>query len=493
MLAAHLPALQVVIPLLAAPLCALFRRGFIGWLIAVVANWLAFAASIGLLFRVMNEGVISYAMGGWAPPIGIEYRVDMINVFVLLVVSGVGAVIIPFARTGTAARFNDTDQAWFYTMYLLALTGLLGVTITGDAFNIFVFLEISSLASYVMIAMGRDRRALTAAYQYLIMGTVGATFIVIGIGLLWAMTGTLNMADLAQRIPEINHTRPVLAALAFLAVGISLKLALFPLHLWLPNAYAYAPAVASAFLAGTATKVAIYLFLRFFYTVFGGGEFFASTPIPAMFLALSIVAMFAASTVAVFQADVKRMFAYSSVAQVGFITLGISMVSDAGLTAAMVHLFNHAIMKAGIFMLLGAVMFRLGSVKLEDMAGIGRKMPFTMAGIVILGLGLIGTPGTSGFVSKWWIVLAALEKDQWWLVALILVASLITMIYVGRIVEVAYFREPSAKAVTLREAPLMMLIPAYVLVAATIYFGLDTEWSVGLAQRAAAALLAGTY
>jgi multicomponent Na+:H+ antiporter subunit D len=159
----------------------------------------------------------------------------------------------------------------------------------------------------------------------------------------------------------------------------------------------------------------------------------------------------------------------------------------------MTHLINHAIMKAGIFMLLGAVMFRLASVKLEDMAGIGRKMPFTMAGIVILGLGLIGTPGTSGFISKWWIVLAALEKDQWWLVALILVASLITMLYVGRIVEVAYFREPSAKVANVREAPLAMLIPAYVLVAATVYFGLDTQWSVGLAQRAAADLLAGIY
>ena len=493
MLAQHLPALQVVIPLLAAPLCALFRRGFIGWLIAVAANWLAFAASIGLLIRVLNEGVISYAMGGWAPPIGIEYRVDMINVFVLLVVSGVGAVIIPFARTGTAARFNDTAQAWFYAMYLLALTGLLGVTITGDAFNIFVFLEISSLASYVMIAMGRDRRALPAAYQYLIMGTVGATFIVIGIGLLWAMTGTLNLADLAQRIPEINDTRPVLAALAFLTVGISLKLALFPLHLWLPNAYAYAPAVTSAFLAGTATKVAIYLFLRFFYTVFGGGGFFASTPLPEMLMVLSIVAMFAASIVAVFQTDVKRMLAYSSVAQIGFITLGISYVSETGLTAAMTHLMNHAIMKAGLFMLLGGVMYRLGSVKLEDMAGIGRKMPFTMAGFVVLGLSLLGTPGTSGFISKWYLGLAAVEQGQGWLLALIVIASLVTMLYVGRVVEVAYFREPTPAVAKLREAPASMLVPAYVLVAATIYLGLDTTWSVGLAAQAAADLLAGAY
>jgi multicomponent Na+:H+ antiporter subunit D len=492
-IALHLPALQVVLPLLAAPLCAIFRRGFLAWLITLIASWAAFAAAIGLLLRVLDEGVVSYALGGWAPPIGIEYRVDLINAFVLLVVSGVGAVIIPYARASITARFNDTQQALFYTMYLLALTGLLGVTITGDAFNIFVFLEISSLASYVMIAMGRDRRCLTAAYQYLIMGTVGATFIVIGIGLLWAMTGTLNLNDLAQRLPEINETRPVLAALAFLTVGISLKLALFPLHLWLPNAYAYAPSVTSAFLAGTATKVAIYLFLRFFYTVFGGEGFFQTTPLPEIFLILSLVAMFAASIVAVFQDNIKRMLAYSSVAQIGFITLGISYATETGLTGAMAHIFNHAIMKAGLFLLIGNVLFRLGSVKIEDMAGIGRTMPLTMAGFVLLGLSLLGTPGTVGFISKWYLALAAVEQGQGWLVALIVIASLVTMIYIGRVVEVAYFREPSEKVAQLREAPATLLVPAFVLVGAAIYFGLDTSLSVGLAQQAASLLLNAVY
>ncbi len=493
MIALHLPALQVLLPLLAAPLCALFRRGLVAWAITLIASWLAFVAAIMLLLRVIDQGVISYELGGWAPPIGIEYRVDLINAFVLLVVTAIGAVIVPYARKSIEARFGSVDQAWFYTMYLLALTGLLGVTITGDAFNIFVFLEISSLASYVMIAMGRERRCLTAAYQYLIMGTVGATFIVIGIGLLWAMTGTLNLNDLAQRLPEIENTRPVLAALAFLTVGISLKLALFPLHLWLPNAYAYAPTVTSAFLSGTATKVAIYLLLRFFYTVFGGGTFFEATPLPEILLILSLVAMFAASTVAVFQSNVKRMLAYSSVAQIGFITLGISFATETGLTGAMTHMFNHAIMKAGLFLLIGNVLFQLGSVKIEDLAGIGRKMPVTMAGFVIMGLSLLGTPGTVGFISKWYLGLAAVEQGQWWLVALIVIASVITMLYIGRVVEVAYFREPTEKVAQLREAPLSLLLPAFALVGAAIYFGLDTSVSVGRAQHAARLLLNAMY
>ena len=175
---------------------------------------------------------------------------------------------MPFARRSVAFEIEGDKQAWFYTMYLLCLTGLLGITITGDAFNAFVFLEVSSLSTYVLIAMGRDRRALLASYQYLIMGTIGATFYVIGVGLLYLVTGSLNMVDIASRLgpASVEQLRPIVVALAFLTVGISLKLALFPLHVWLPNAYAYAPSFATAFLAATATKVAVYLFLRIFFS-----------------------------------------------------------------------------------------------------------------------------------------------------------------------------------------------------------------------------------
>ncbi len=493
MIESNLPALQVVVPLLAAPFCAMFRKGPGAWFIALAANWAAFAIAVALLLRVSDGSILSYMMGGWPAPLGIEYRIDIVNAFVLLVVSGIGAVIIPYARLSIAIEIAEDRQAWFYTMYLLCLAGLLGVTITGDAFNIFVFLEISSLSSYVMIAMGRDRRALTASYQYLIMGTIGATFIVIGIGLLWTLTGTLNLLDLAQRIRVIENAPGVLSALAFLAVGISLKLALFPLHLWLPNAYAYAPSVASAFLAGTATKVAIYLFLRFFFTVFGGSAWFDASPVAEIFLVLSLAAMFAASTVAIFQNDVKRMLAYSSVAQIGYITLGISLASETALTGSIVHIFNHALMKAGLFLLVGGIVYRLRLFKIEDLAGIGRKMPLTMAGFTILGLSMLGTPGTVGFIGKWYLGLAAIEAGYWWLVILIVASSLLTLVYMGRVVEVAYFREPSPAVAQLREAPLSMLIPAWLLVVGSVWFGFDTEATVGFASRAAAALVAGVF
>ncbi len=487
---AHLPALQVVIPLISAPLCALLPAGRAVWLTAVSTSWLAFLIAVLLLNQVLAHGPVSYLMGSWPAPWGIEYRVDVLNAYVLLIVAMIGAIVMTFGRLIVERRIRlpEHKQPWFYTAYMLCLTGLLGITITGDAFNVFVFLEISSLSSYVLISIGRDRRALTAAYQYLIMGTIGATFILIGIGLLYVMTGTLNMGDLAARIPAVADTRTVHAAFAFLTVGVSLKLALFPLHLWLPNAYAYAPSVVTAFLAATATKVAVYVLLRFFFTVFGAGFSFETMELDRILLPLALVGIFSASVVAVFQTNVKRMLAYSSVAQIGYMILGISLVSVTGLTASISHLFNHALMKGTLFMALGCVSFRVGAAKLERMAGIGRTMPWTMGAFMIGGLSLIGVPLTAGFVSKWYLVVGALEKGWWPVAVLVLITSLLAVIYIWRVVEAAYFK-PAPEGQVVREAPLALLVPAWTLALANLYFGLDTSLNAGVAQQAAEMLL----
>lgn len=489
----HLPALQIVIPLLGAVLAAFLHRGVVAWGVAAVVTGMMPLIAGGLLWQVLQTGPISYHLGGWPPPWGIEYRVDALNAFVLLLVSAVSAVMMPFARRSVAFEIEGDKQAWFYSMYLLCLTGLLGITITGDAFNAFVFLEISSLSTYVLIAMGRDRRALLASYQYLIMGTIGATFYVIGVGLLYVVTGSLNMVDIANRLEAASaeQLRPLVVALSFLAVGISLKLALFPLHAWLPNAYAFAPSFATAFLAATATKVAVYLFIRFFFSIFGIAISLESLRVGDVLLVLSVAAMFIASVLAVYEQNLKRMLAYSSVAQIGYITFGIGLANKNGLTGSTVHLFNHALMKGALFLALGAVVYRAGTVKLADLGGIGRRMPLTFAAFVIAGLGIIGTPGTAGFVSKWYLALGALDKGLWPLVFLIVASSLIALVYIGRVVEVAYFRDTSEAAARASDPPLNMLVPIVVLSAATIYFGFFTELSAGVAAKAAQALVGG--
>jgi multicomponent Na+:H+ antiporter subunit D len=475
---------------MAAPIAALAMRARAAWLVALAASWWAFGVSVALLRRVLAEGVISYELGGWAPPVGIEYRVDEANAFVILIVAAIGAIVVPFARQSVEAEVSEDRVALFYSALILCLTGLLGIAVTGDVFNVFVFLEISSLSAYALIALGPDRRALTASYQYLIMGSVGATFIVIGIGLMYVMTGTLNMADLAERLPAVSGTRTIPVAFTFLTVGITLKLALFPLHLWLPNAYAYAPSAVTAFIAATATKVAVYLLLRFFFTIFGAAFSFDTMQLDRILMPLALVAILSMSLVAVYQRNVKRLLAYSSVAQIGYMVLGISFASVLGVSAGILHLFNHALIKGALFMALGCVMYRVGSVRLDSMAGLGRAMPWTMAAFVVGGLSLIGVPLTVGFVSKWYLVQAALEQGNWPVAAVVLMGSLLAVVYVWKVVEVAYFGEVSPGA-GIREAPLGLLVPTWALVLANLYFGIDASLTAGVATRAAEVLIGG--
>jgi multicomponent Na+:H+ antiporter subunit D len=487
----HLIVLQIIIPLMAAPLCVFIRNPHFTWALATVVSWICLAISIALIQQVTASGEIIYELGGWAAPWGIEYRVDMLNAWVLVIVTCVGAVVTPYAKL-SAEKEIDHDRLYiFYAMLLLCETGLLGITVTGDAFNLFVFLEISALSTYVLISMGKDRRGLTAAYRYLILGTLGATLYIIGVGLLYMQTGSLNIADLAKLIPAVADSRTVQAAMAFMTVGLCIKLALFPLHMWLPNAYAFAPSVVTVFLAATATKVGVYALVRVIFTIFGGVDLLESLQIRDIIIAMAIVAMFAGSAVAIYQTNIKRMLAYSSLAQIGYMILGLSMNSVMGVSASLVHLFNHAMTKGGLFMVMGCVVYRISSAKLDDMAGLGKQMPLTMGAFVLGGLSLIGVPLTAGFVSKWALIQAALEKGWWPVVALIVISSLMAVVYIWRVVEVVYFKAAPEGRTRHKEAPLMMIIPMLIMICTAYYFGINGVTTMNIAGQAAEALIGG--
>lgn len=491
-LASQLPVLPVVAPLVAAPLTILLPKGRAPWAFASLVAIATFAVCAALLAAVAASGPISYRLGDWAPPLGIEYRVDIANAIVLALVSGIAAVVFPFSYESVRKEVDDRQLSNFYGAMLICMTGLLGVTITGDAFNVFVFLEISSLSTYALIALGAraDRRALTSSFNYLVMGTIGATFFVIGIGLLYQATGTLNMSDLHDKL-QGQDNRVVEAGFAFILVGIGLKLAMFPMHLWLPNAYTYAPSAVSAFIAATATKVAVYVVVRFAYTVFGLDFEFLQNAFSFVLLPVAIAGMFFASTVAIFQEDVKRILAYSSVGQIGYILLGLSLRTEEGLAAALVHVVNHGLMKGALFMAVACVVYRTGSHLVGAFDGLARRMPLTAAAFVISGLSLVGVPLTVGFISKWYLLNAAFEAGHAWAAFLVVASSLLAVVYVGRIVEMMLLRPVPTEgpyAGEIKEAPLSMVLPMWILVGANIYFGVRIAMTGDLAEQAARAL-----
>jgi len=469
-------------------MCLLIRNAGLVRGIAIAATVASLGISLELLSQVRDGTVLVYEFGDWPRPLGIEYPLDITNAYVLVIVSMIAVVVLPNGCRNS--QVSEGREYLFYAAFLLCFGGLLGVAITGDAFNIFVFLEISSLATYILIAMGRDRRALMAAYSYLIVGTIGATFLLIGIGLLYQMTGTLNIADLAARLEDAKQSRTMIVAFAFAITGISIKLAVLPLHHWLPNAYTHAPPVVSAFLSATATKVAYYLLLRFVYTILGAGFVFEVLRFDLILTPLSLLAMFIGSLAAIYQTDLKRLLAYSSIAQIGYMTLGLSLNSELGVTAGVVHLFNHALMKGGLFLVAACLLAQIGTTAIADMRGLGKRMPLTAFAVTVAGLGMIGVPGTVGFVSKWVLVSAAIDQHAWGITALILLSSLLALVYIWRLIEVMYLTEPPEGAER-QEAPPLYLVPTWLLVLASVYFGFATDDTLGVARAAAQQLLGG--
>lgn len=490
----HLPALLIIVPLLAAPLCVLVRMPLPSWILVLFASLCCTWASIKLFLQVSESGVIRYALGGWAAPTGIEYYIDAANAPILVLVSALSAISLIYAYRSVLKSIDTSRHYLFYTAWILCVTGLLGMTITGDIFNVFVFLEISSLSTYSLIAFGHDRRALTASFRYLVLGSVGASFILIGIAFLYAATGTLNMVDLATRIPQTESTRAVLIAFSFLTIGLMIKTAIFPVHGWLANAYHYAPIAVTVFLAGTATKVSLYVLLRVFLSVFSGDYSFGVMVLNAVLLPTAVIGFVVMSLVAVFQTDLRRLLAYSSIAQIGYIVAGIAIASQAGITAGFAHILNHAIIKATLFMSVGCVMYRIGHAHAPSFDRLFTSMPFTVVAFIIAGLGLIGVPLTAGFVSKFTLMGAAMERGWWPIAALVLLSSLMATLYIGRVVQLMLFRQSrkvTSEPVVYREAPKSMLIPMYALLAIGLWFGIHGGFVLDVAGDAAQSLLGG--
>lgn len=436
------PVLISVVPLSAGMLSPLFSyfNKQAGRILVQTALVISFLCSLGMLFQVMGGDVVHYWMGNWEPPYGIEYVIDGINAFFVVFISFVGMVSCFYSKP-----FTD-DEHWlriggYYTLYALLAAGLYGQIITGDVFNLYVFLEISSLAGYGLIALGGGRSYLSA-FRYLLIGTIGASCYLLGVGYLYAITGSLNMADMAVLLQPLMSTPSVIIALSLFLVGFGVKMALFPFHFWQPDAYTDAHPGAAPIISGIMGKVPIYAFMRYMLYVFGVG--FASVDAILMIAGiLAAIGIIYGSVMAIAQKDMRRMLAYSSVAQIGYIVLGISIANPYAIIGAALHLINHAFAKTTLFMAVGNIRYRFGEVNMWKFGQLHKTMPITAGMIVIAALSMIGIPPTGGFFSKWYLLLGCWEGGHIGYAAVLLVSSLLNAIYFFRLIEDIYIKPAS--------------------------------------------------
>ena len=486
----NLPILVVLTPLMMSLIVVLISNNFLSWLLTLFTTLITLIFSLLLYQEVYLHTAISYALGNWVPPLGIEYLIDKVSIIPIIIIALISFLATFFASKIMPAEINNSSISKVYSLWLLAIAGLIGLVTTGDAFNLFVFLEISSLASVALVAMGgqKDKQALVAAYNYLILGAIGATFYVIGVGLLYGITGTLNLADLSNRIAEISDNKALIAGFGFMVIGIMLKAAVFPLHIWLPRAYAYAPSAVSVLLAATATKASLYILARILFSVFDISDNLVTYTLEYIILPLSILAMFAGTIMAIYEKDIKRLLAHSSIAQIGYITLAFAIGTKASVAAGFIHLFNHALIKGALFMAITSMGFYINKrITINNLSGLGRAMPITFVCFVICSLSLAGIPLTAGFISKLYIIKASISADGIWIAFLILASSALSVVYLWKMIEALWFHE-SPKEPNIKEKP-EIYIALLMITFLNIYFGLDASIVVNSSFEAANQLL----
>jgi multicomponent Na+:H+ antiporter subunit D len=478
MIALHGPIILLLIPLFAAVIISIvaLRRVRLAHAIATAACALSAATAWALLLRVVETGTVRYRMAGWDAPFGIELAADRMGTFVAAVVATMATLSLAWSLRPVTEELSRRGPA-FYAVAVLTLCGLLGMCVTGDAFNLFVFLEVASLGGYALVGAGTGKSQI-AAFRYLILGATGASLYLLGVGYLYVATGSLNLADLATLV-EGSDLAPV--ALAFILAGLALKMGLFPLHAWMPDAYAASPSATAAFIAPIVTKVMAIALVRFLFTVFGADTFLGPIPVGKILAWRGAVAAIAGAAVAATQTNFRRLLAWSSVGQIGYIAIGVGIGSELAVAAALLHAMNHALMKGALFYVAGAA--RVGHI--VDLRGLMTRMPVTGTCFLVAAMSLVGIPPLGGFFSKWYLLRGAVEAGQPLLAAAVVGGSLLAVLYVFKVVEAACFRAGEGEGPR-TEAPASMTVPLVVVALAIIATGLLSErivtsWLMGAA------------
>lgn len=486
----HLPVLVILLPLSATLLCPLIGHFNVNAAKRTVmtALFLSVVCAATQLIQVVTTGeAIHYYLGGWIPPFGIEFVIDGINGLVVLLVA-----IISWTTSLFSSPFekrergtNDLKSSGYYSMVAFLGVGLLGMASTGDAFNLYVFMEITAISGYGLIACGESKGPI-AAFRYLLTGTIGASMYLLGIGFLYAATGTLNMADLASHMVELADSPLIILSVACLIVGFGIKMALFPLHGWQPAAHSYAHPAADPMIAGIMIKVPAYAMLRFFFCIFS-----ETSPVMELFFdiigVMAVCGVLFGSLKALRYSTYNKILAYSSIGQVGYIAMGFAIGNFYGLVGAVLHIVSHAFMKAGLFYTSGSLKYRFGIHETTELGQVYRDMPATSLTMTVCALSMIGLPPFAGFFSKWYLALGAIQNGQYIFVAVLIASSLLSAIYFFRVLEKLFMDRKTAKEVEADtetkpkrlELPWQLIVPMLVVVTAVICLGLFNSYIVG--------------
>jgi multicomponent Na+:H+ antiporter subunit D len=439
-MSSHLPILLFLVPFVTAvamPILCAKRRSWRQPLTTGAVSVMV-ALSVINLRVVLSEGAIEYAFGGWTAPVGIAWLDDPLAAIVVLTMSVVALLSLIYGRLVVPPKLDKSVP--YYTLILLFIAALVGVAFAADLFNVFVFLEMAALTGYALVGAG-GAKALVYAFRYLLLGSFGATLYLLGVSYLYAATGTLNMADLATRLPELMTSTAVVGGLTFVFLGLSIKMALVPLHGWLPGAYANAPESVAPLLASTITKVTLVAWVRIEYSLIAPGVEVSHVPVLVLLEDIGVFAAVIGGALALVQTDIKRMFAYGGISHIGLILVGVSLGNSTALAGGLFYLINDAVMQAGLFMIAGAVLHYHGARTLDDVKGVGNRSPWLTGPLVVVAIAMVGLPPTGGFFGKWNIVLGALEAQHYLAVFAVLASTLLTLGYFLRLFA-CWFHQP---------------------------------------------------
>jgi multicomponent Na+:H+ antiporter subunit D len=471
----QLPAILFLLPLFAAismPVVCLKHRHWCQPIsVAVLAAMVP--VSILNLHNVIHHGEVRYMFSGWTVPLGIEWVADGLASIILVLLSVLGLLGVVFSGP-TSPKDLGGRIVHYYTLILLLISSMTGIVFSGDLFNLFVFLEVAAISSYALIGVAGGR-ALFAAFRYLVLGTLGASLYLLGVSYLYAVTGTLNMADLVDKLPFLLSSKAVVGGLLFMFIGLAIKMALVPFHSWLPEAYANAPESISPILASLVTKVALLAWVRIIYWVFNASILINDIPILLLVEAVGALAAIIGASLALAQRDIKMMFAYGGISHIGIILIGISQGNPTGFVGGVFYLLNDAVMQAGLFFFAGVAFYRYGVKTIDDLGRVAKQAPWLTGALVVIALGMIGLPPTGGFFGKWYIILGALEAGNYVSVAAVLLSTLLTLAYFVKLFE-SIFRQTSTQPdVQPDEVPFSFKLTLGITSAAIMILGLSSS------------------